>query len=99
MVVTCFFLDTAHNIIKYIKIIHKILKNGGIWINLGPLLYHFEDSNEPSIELPLDQVMKIIQSTGFEISRTEFRDCTYTNHPESLLTYTYKCVFFQARKS
>ncbi|CAN1256149.1 Carnosine N-methyltransferase [Linum perenne] len=42
-VVTCFFIDTAHNIVEYIETISKILKDGGVWINLGPLLYHFAD--------------------------------------------------------
>ncbi|KAE8664806.1 Topoisomerase II-associated protein PAT1, putative isoform 1 [Hibiscus syriacus] len=42
-VVTCFFIDTAHNIIEYIEIISRILKEGGVWINFGPLLYHFAD--------------------------------------------------------
>ena len=93
-VVTCFFLDTAHNIVEYIEIISKVLKDGGVsssalgiitnylffinllqrssefsdfckltivkavlrlifilcvnfnqqvWINLGPLLYDFND--------------------------------------------------------
>ena len=47
VVVTCFFLDTAHNVMEYIECIHKILKKGGIWINLGPLLYHYsEQPNE-----------------------------------------------------
>ena len=97
-VVTCFFLDTAHNIVEYIEIISKVLKDGGVsssalgiimnyllfvnqlqrssefsdfckliivkavlrlifilcvnfnqqvWINLGPLLYHFADSYGP----------------------------------------------------
>lgn len=30
MVVTCFFIDTAHNIIEYIEIISRILKDGGV---------------------------------------------------------------------
>ena len=98
-VVTCFFMDTATDIRKYIDIIYKVLKNGGFWINLGPLMYHFEDSTEDSIELPLDQVMKIIKGKGFKILRDEFRDCTYTNCPDSLLTYTYKCAFFTVQKS
>ncbi|XP_030049589.1 carnosine N-methyltransferase isoform X2 [Microcaecilia unicolor] len=34
-IATCFFIDTAHNIIDYIETIWKILKPGGIWINLG----------------------------------------------------------------
>lgn len=29
-VVTCFFLDTAHNIVEYIEIISRILKDGGV---------------------------------------------------------------------
>lgn len=40
-VVTCFFLDTAHNVVEYIECIHHCLKPGGHWINLGPLLYHW----------------------------------------------------------
>jgi hypothetical protein len=40
-VVTCFFIDTAHNIVEYVEIINHCLKPGGYWINLGPLLYHW----------------------------------------------------------
>lgn len=29
-VVTCFFLDTAHNIVEYIEVISRILKDGGV---------------------------------------------------------------------
>jgi carnosine N-methyltransferase len=29
-VVTCFFIDTAHNVIEYIQTISKILKDGGV---------------------------------------------------------------------
>lgn len=29
-IVTCFFLDTAHNIVEYIEIISRILKDGGV---------------------------------------------------------------------
>lgn len=42
-VVTCFFLDTAHNVMEYIECISKILKPGGLWVNLGPLLYHYSE--------------------------------------------------------
>jgi hypothetical protein len=36
-VATCFFLDTAHNIIEYVERLWKILKPGGVWINFGSL--------------------------------------------------------------
>ena len=34
-VATCFFIDTAHNIIEYVERLWKILKPGGAWINFG----------------------------------------------------------------
>lgn len=43
-VATCFFLDTAPNPIRYIETIRNCLKSGGIWTNLGPLLWHFENN-------------------------------------------------------
>ncbi|KAK6152937.1 hypothetical protein DH2020_012576 [Rehmannia glutinosa] len=70
-VVTCFFLDTAHNIVEYIEIISKILKDGGVWINLGLLLYHFADmynqEDDMSIELSLEDVKRVACHYGFEI--------------------------------
>ena len=35
--VTCFFIDTAHNLLDYLTTINKILKPGGLWVNIGPL--------------------------------------------------------------
>lgn len=67
-VITCFFLDTANNIIEYIETIHKILKKNGVWINFGPLLYHYADmQDECSIELSWEEIKYIIQNMGFEI--------------------------------
>ena len=40
-VATCFFLDTANNILDYIDLIKSILKVDGIWVNMGPLEYHY----------------------------------------------------------
>jgi carnosine N-methyltransferase len=39
-VATVFFIDTAPNLIRYIEAVRNCLKPGGIWINLGPLLWH-----------------------------------------------------------
>ena len=51
-VLTCFFVDTAPVVFefkfkfklmdRYIELIYSILKPGGYWINLGPLLYHWQ---------------------------------------------------------
>jgi SAM-dependent methyltransferase len=44
-VTTIFFIDTAPNVIKYVEAVHHCLKKGGIWINLGPLKWHFENNS------------------------------------------------------
>lgn len=67
-VATCFFIDTAHNIIEYVERLWRILKPGGVWINFGPLLYHFEDiPNEASFELSYADLRSVILSFGFQI--------------------------------
>lgn len=47
-VTTCFFIDTAPNVIRYIEAIKFCLQPGGVWINLGPLLWHFESAPTPA---------------------------------------------------
>ena len=42
-VVTCFFLDTARNVARYLDVLCHMLRPDGVWINCGPLLYHYED--------------------------------------------------------
>ena len=32
---TCFFIDTAANMIEYIATIATLLRVGGVWVNLG----------------------------------------------------------------
>ncbi|KAF1952270.1 methyltransferas-like protein [Byssothecium circinans] len=49
-VATVFFIDTAPNIIRYIEAVHNCLKLGGLWINLGPLLWHHVSRSSPSDE-------------------------------------------------
>jgi len=43
-VATVFFLDTAPNLIRYLETIRNCLKSGGLLINIGPLLWHFENN-------------------------------------------------------
>ncbi|KAL1459719.1 hypothetical protein WDU94_011676 [Cyamophila willieti] len=99
-VATCFFIDCANNIVSFIETIFNILKPGGIWINLGPLLYHYsnmpsEDSIEPSYEV----VKQVIQGIGFVYEKEELDVATkYAQNPYSMLQYEYKSVYFVCRK-
>ncbi|QSZ34796.1 hypothetical protein DSL72_007654 [Monilinia vaccinii-corymbosi] len=51
-VAAVFFLDTAPNIIRYLEAIRNCLEPGGILINVGPLLWHFENSPPASSTPP-----------------------------------------------
>lgn len=99
-VLTQFFIDTAHNIIDYIETIHSILIPNGIWINYGPLLYHYTDNtNEMSIELSWEEVrLIIIEKYGFEIINEEIVETGYSSDDISMMKTVYKCIFFSARK-
>lgn len=46
-VATCFFIDTAPNLINYIETVRSCLRPGGVWANSGPLLWHFESTPTP----------------------------------------------------
>jgi carnosine N-methyltransferase len=41
-VVSAFFLETGHNVVKYVEEIRKLLKPNGYWINVGSLSYAYE---------------------------------------------------------
>jgi carnosine N-methyltransferase len=99
-VCTCFFIDCANNIIDFIEIIHKILKPGGVWINLGPLTYHYCDvPNELSIELSYDLISEIIKKSGFYYLKENLDVRTkYSQNVKSMSQLEYKSVFFVVKK-
>ena len=110
VICTCFFLDTARNPISYLEVIHSCLKPNGTWINLGPLLWHFEGSGpekredgevvEGSIELTLEEVLGVMMGVGFEVveERRTLQRQGYTGNGRSMLSYEYECEFWVARK-
>jgi len=73
-VVTCFFLDTAPVVMEYLQTLHHCLRPGGVWINFGPLLYHWRTDGEgngdsrydDSIELSWEELRPVIEACGFK---------------------------------
>lgn len=66
-VATVFFIDTAPNIIRYIEAVRACLKGGGIWINLGPLLWHHASGSKRSSEDNDEQAQKSEKEENFGI--------------------------------
>lgn len=48
-------------------IAENICFSGGIWINLGPLLY----GSAPFLQLSLDEIIDLAQAVGFEFRDTD----------------------------
>ncbi|PWN49718.1 N2227-domain-containing protein [Violaceomyces palustris] len=105
-VATCFFIDTAHNLLRYLEVINHCLPVGGVWINAGPLLWHFENTggeqtypDNLSIELTLGEVLELVIKMGFEIEQKKtLPPMTYTGNIDGMLKYDYIPEFFLCRK-
>lgn len=110
-IATCFFIDTAHNILQYIETIANLLKNGGLWINLGPCLWHHEHGQNRhgksafdddgsyvgSIELSMEEVMHVVESCGFSIELRKKVSTPYMGNSEAMLEHIYHAQLFTAR--
>ncbi|CAG9460026.1 unnamed protein product [Pedinophyceae sp. YPF-701] len=104
-VCTCFFLDTAHNVIEYMEVIRHCLRDGGYWVNVGPLLYHWADSGTPapsgsdlSLELSLEEVLNVAKKLGFSELRRSSHQCRFNDNPRSMQHTVYDVSFFTMAK-
>lgn len=87
-------MSQASNIVSYFETIYRALRPGGIWINLGPLLYYGNPGMElPCVPLPfllalleadcvshrLEDVIRLAEMVGFVVEKREsLRDVRYT---------------------
>ncbi|TDH66032.1 hypothetical protein CCR75_008119 [Bremia lactucae] len=97
--------DKAPNVIEYIAAFERMLKPGGYWINLGPLLYHWQDSSGDdderygqSVELSYEEIKHVMTTYNFRIQKESQLECIYTNNVKSMMKTVFDCVFFTAVK-
>lgn len=102
-ILSVFFLDTAPIVTDYLDVMRHTLRPGGLLINLGPLLYHWQapddgekerdERYERSVELPYDDVRAAIASSGFRVIK-EVRglDMTYAANCRSLQRTVFSAV-------
>lgn len=75
-VATVYFIDTAPNLIRYVETVRNCLRDGGVWINLGPLLWHFADRAPPEEQHPSEAEVRreksgIEEPGAFELTEEE----------------------------
>ncbi|KIP04985.1 hypothetical protein PHLGIDRAFT_75016 [Phlebiopsis gigantea 11061_1 CR5-6] len=106
-VVTLFFIDTSANAISTLEQIYTLLRPGGVWINLGPLLW--PGGAQARVELSLEEVLRLAKLIGFKIEgqdtpasceqyRRKTVHCEYTSDNQAMMKYSYLAEFWVARK-
>ncbi|KAL9531521.1 Carnosine N-Methyltransferase [Sphaerulina musiva] len=95
-VVTLFFIDMADNVIDFVSNIHRLLKPGGLWINLGPLKW----GSYAELQLSAEEVVQLAELLGFDVDHSSRQsiDSVYAEPPDTLLKFTYVTQFWSAVK-
>ncbi|KAI5358907.1 putative carnosine N-methyltransferase, S-adenosyl-L-methionine-dependent methyltransferase [Septoria linicola] len=109
-IATLFFIDTARNLVAYLETIHALLRPGGIWINVGPLLY----GTAPLVQLSLEEIIAVAEGIGFDFEimhhgegeggeeslggKVEQREVLYNFNASTLYKHGYVAQCWVARK-
>ncbi|KAJ3813372.1 N2227-like protein-domain-containing protein [Lentinula lateritia] len=110
LIVTLFFIDTSVNILSTLEQIHKLLKPGGTWVNLGPLLWC--SSAQARLELTLEELFDAMEAVGFAVAggrdgkdddepdcmKRRTIPCEYTHDDKAMMRWIYEAEFWVARK-
>ncbi|KAJ2156550.1 hypothetical protein GGF46_005107 [Coemansia sp. RSA 552] len=101
-IVTCFFMDTAKNVLDYLDTMWHAMKPGAVWINLGPLLWHFDNiDGEMSVEFTREEFLALVTKVGFVLDHDKTQEnipVPYTADAQGMLQYTYNCFMCVAHK-
>lgn len=85
VVVTCYFIDTGKQILDYLWAIQRLLRPGGVWVNIGPLNYH-ATLLDGAVQLTLEEVEAAAGEMGL-VKQVEWdlvpEPCAYRPDPFS----------------
>ena len=104
-IVTLFFIDTSMNVISTVEHIYSLLRPGGQWINLGPLLW--PSGAQARVELNLEEVLELVRMAGFkledgetvpEVKRRKTVPSEYTADRHAMMKWIYQAEFWVATK-
>jgi carnosine N-methyltransferase len=90
MVITCFFVDTATNVLDYVDGMKRLLRPGGRWINVGPLHWHAN----ARLVLTVEDLRALLEELGWEILKwsvdaepLEYRSITFQDGQSTSTRY------------
>ena len=95
-VVTCWFIDVARVDLRHTAAaINRVLRPGGVWVNIGPLRFQAVLSRAYTIE----ETHEIVAASAFELSSQDHKDLPYFDSPISGSRRTDRVFRFAARKT
>jgi hypothetical protein len=95
-VVTSWFIDVARVDLRHTAAaINRVLRPGGLWVNLGPLRFHAVLSRAYTIE----EAHEIVAASAFELLAHDRQDLPYFDSPISGSRRTDTVFRFAARKT
>ena len=95
-VITVFSTDDEKNLISFTETVNKVLKKGGIWINIGGLMNAYSDYG--GIDLTWDELKHVILNSGFDLKKEETPVVPYCKIEGHSLPFTLGAIFFTAQK-
>jgi len=96
VVVTSWFIDVARADLRQTAAsINRVLRPGGLWVNLGPLRFHAVLARAYTIE----EVLEIVAGSAFDVASHGRHDLPYFDSPVSGSHRTDAVLTFTARKS
>ena len=96
-IASAFFIDSVPDPRKAMEFFYKLLKPGGVLINVGPTHPHFNE-NDVFTTLTLKDVDRFAMNCGFEIEEQRRISTTYAQHPTSYVRHEYDVMFSVYRK-
>lgn len=82
-IVTCFFIDTAVDVVQLFSVLDSLLDVGGIWLNVGPLNWR----KEARLKLTYEEVVTMWENMGYEFVSNKRIDSDY-HLPRGFKMYT-----------
>lgn len=97
LLATCFFVDTAYNILDYIQAAARALRPGAHWVNSGPL--HWVHHARESVRLTVDEIVAAMETAGFVFVEypTVLPYRHYCSPPGSLMPMVFDCCLWVAK--
>ncbi len=99
LVLTPWFIDQVpKDLATLVPTIHRTLRDGGAWLNHGPLLYQPKHT-QPAHRYREDEVHELVEATGFSLARHRWDRLLYMQSPDGSQGRTEGVATFLAEKT